>query len=130
MAKRSKTNYAYEIAKNIWATCHADMDPNKDLLEQILKMHWDYRFANGARNSGVKVEFEEPVGHEHNGIMFYSVGNNASHHFSLGVKDGKMFRMSSYCDYHIDPETGKDVDINEINVTEITGNDTGYIGHH
>lgn len=86
---------------------------NNPVLAEILRMHLEY-------NNG---RMRHPLTKD--GIDFYEVGHNATHHFYLGIKDGKAYKLSTYYDY--DPETHED--ISEEHIREVTG-DWGYIGHY
>lgn len=89
------------------------LSDNNPVLAEILRMHLEY--SNGK------------IGHPFtkDGIDFYEVGHNATHHFYLGIKDGKVYKLSTYYDY--DPETHEH--ISEEHVREVSG-DLGYIGHY
>lgn len=64
----------------------------------------------------------------HDGIYFYSCGGNASHHFSLGVKDGKLWKRSQCYDLWID-ENGEEREIIEDKVYEVDPSKV-YLGSH
>jgi len=62
------------------------------------------------------------------GIEFYSVGSNASHHFSLGVKDGKLWKMSSCYDWYVDAN-GEEMEVDEVSIREVSSTSI-YLGSH
>lgn len=70
----------------------------------------------------------KPCLHEETGIMFYPCGENASHHFSLGVKDGKLWKRSQCYDLWID-ENGEEREIIEDKVYEVDPSKV-YLGSH
>ena len=92
------------------------------ILARILRIHLEYEGAMAAGH--FKKNFKcEP--YQKDGIDFYEVGHNATHHFYLGIKDGKVYKRSSYYDYN--PETHEHID--EERVYEVPADDLGYIGH-
>ena len=65
----------------------------------------------------------------HDGIYFYSCGSNASHNFSLGVKDGKLWKRSQCYDLWID-ENGEEREVIEDKVYEVVDPSKVYLGSH
>jgi hypothetical protein len=101
----------------------ADVLSNQNpVLTKILRLHLEYESARAGDFYNKNFDCR-PC--KRNGIDFYEVGHNATHHFYLGIKDGKVYKLSTYYDY--DPETGKHID--EEHIHEVTGDDWGYIGH-
>jgi hypothetical protein len=91
----------------------SDKDP---VLAGILRMHLE--FNNGAIDKyPIKLD----------GITFYKVGRNASHEFSLGVKDGKLYKHSIGEGEWNEEENFYTVDEHIREVKE--GEGFGYIGH-
>ena len=67
-----------------------------------------------------------PTLHEESGIYFYSCGSNASHHFSLGVKDGKLWSRSQCYDWWVDADGIHEID--EDNIREVDPSKALYLG--
>lgn len=89
----------------------AEGDP---ILSRVLATHMEY--------SDGKVE-----PHEEDGIVFYQVGRNASHEFYLGMKEGRLFRMSLGEDWNEE----KQETFLAKNISELTNpEDWGYVGHY
>jgi hypothetical protein len=84
---------------------YSEGDP---ILERILWIHLEF---NGGRI--------DP--HPHEGILFFSVGRNASHQFSVGVKDGKCYVYSI-------GESSREGEWEE-EVREVASDNWGYVGH-
>jgi hypothetical protein len=78
------------------------------ILERILWIHLE--FNEGRINP-----------HPHEGVLFFSVGRNASHEFSVGVKDGK-------CYVHSIGESCREGEWEE-DVREVAADNWGYVGH-
>lgn len=73
------SQFSTEAIIKAWVEEYTD-DP---LLQMVLEKHLLYE--------GKGTRFYQPSGLDHDGIMFYRVGHNSSHEFSLGVKDGKLY---------------------------------------
>lgn len=69
------------VVQIITSTREIQTQKGEDIMEAILKRHKEY-------NGGNIDPFEEE------GIVFYSVGQNASHDWCLGMKDGKIYSRS------------------------------------
>lgn len=87
---------------------------------EMISCHLQFQSAGGG-----KVEIEA---YEEQGIRFFMVGQNASHQFSMGMKDGRCFSWAC-------GESGKEDEdgfpIPESRVTELAGgwNEQSYWGH-
>ena len=55
-----------------------------DVIAEVQKMHKEFVGKHAYRARVV----------EHEGVTFYSVGQNASHDFFIGTKEGKRFILS------------------------------------
>ena len=80
-------------------------------LKEILRIHIEY--GHGTISPFVR-----------EGVEFYSVGHNASHFYSLGFKDGKVYAMTQWTE----EGRGRKYKACE-SISEIEGNDFGYVGH-
>jgi len=94
-------------------------------LEMILRAHLEFE--------GGKIH---PYSHE--GILFFQVGQNSSHQFYVGTRDGKTYRLSVGEEYD-EAEEGDDEDGNHkdpigrtaYNVSELGPEEGwGYVGHY
>jgi len=85
--------------------------------------------AEGDLLAMVKREARGSLPHLHQGIEFYHVGGNASHEFSLGVKDGKLWKRSQSYDCWVD-ENGETHEEIEDNVYEVNDLSSVYLGSH
>jgi len=95
------------------------LSENNELLAKVLRIHMEYN--NGSVCTDPIVE---------QGIKFYIVGHNASHEFYLGVKDGKVYRMSYGGEYDYDEENDESESRFGSNILEIDlSKGLGYVGH-
>lgn len=101
-------------------------DPKDTILQRILNAA--YRYDTIVRRRG-KMTLELPPPTIKEGISFYIVGHNASHEFYLGMKDGKIYRMSIGEGFPPDGDWSN-IPV-ECKITEISEEDLGntYIGH-
>ena len=112
--KISAHDLGIEKARAWIAKEYSEGDP---ILEGILRMHLEYN--RGRINP-----------HSHDGILFFSVGQNASHQFYAGTCDGCRYTYSCCSDYETD-EDGKPISKEEVgSVREVKhGVGWGYLGH-
>jgi len=105
------TKFAKEIADTRFVKIHE----MSSMLEQIKRLALDHLGY-------------VPKPTMKDGVAFYPVGSNASHHFSLGVKDGKLMRRSQCYDSWIDGN-GEYQEHEEDNVYEIPKGIPNYLGN-
>ena len=59
-----------------------EMAGGDHILEQILRISMEYHNST------------EVISQDDGGVLFYCVGHNATHYFSLGRKDGKTYKLA------------------------------------